>query len=1170
MGTAGLSSLGSYLVSDLCYKWAPARPTLERSLNHSSRDSNALGCAVLRCVVNEAGSTPQPPRPYPKASKDAQGRDSDGAHTHIMRPMYIRSSPFPAAGAAALLKLSVPCTEAALLGCDIHHKNVPTQKQSGCEDCPGVLLVSSQPLQSAYFLTLLGGSTIHQIQSGQVIVDLCSVVKELVENSVDAGATTIDVRFKNQGLDSIEIQDNGSGISPANYESVALKHHTSKLSTYSDIASLHTFGFRGEALASLCALSTVVITTCLAQDAPKGSKLAFEPSGKLKSTSVVAAQRGTTVAIDQLFHNLPVRRRELERNIKREWHKVIALLNQYACILTQLKFSVSQQPTKGKRILLFSTKGNQTTKDNIINIFGAKTMTALVALDLKLEIVPTTSALNLTSTDADASRQVRVLGHVSRPVHGEGRQTPDRQMFFVNGRPCGLPQFAKTFNEVYKSYNYSQSPFIFADIRLDTNMYDVNVSPDKRSILLHDQNHLLDGLRSALVELFDQHDYTVPVAQAFSTLQSASKSAIPAEASPATTPPPKQRNQTEILEPSDAPVGDGDSKPSDEESAPVQPAKTPMSATLNTGAQSLISRWASNSTSSPSARIQIATPQTSISARFGRHDEEVSQSAKAIRVRDFNDRLAEQAPYAHSTPAPRDHDLDSEREHSASPETSLEPPIPAIQPMRMVDDMPRTRTPRRPKRDITETITVTIGDSPVRNVILSPSKRRKTESIASESNAGDGKEILIDGEDDQQAAPAANHSKEVSYSQHSDEEEEAPEQETQKDDMEDEEEEEHSQPRRGPQNIAQLELEAEESDEGEASEPGEDEIPSSIENETSDEDVEQTEAANGDDVGEETPEKETSAAEMKRASLFQSNSRRKDNTSSLVQRLNISPEVLHAHTDSYRSSALRASSATANVDSVEDISAADAESKLQLIISKGDFGKMRVAGQFNMGFIIAIRPRATKLLNSADGSASDELFIIDQHASDEKYNFERLQSSTVVQSQRLVHPKLLDLTALEEEIVMENLPAIEANGFKIVVDTSGDSPVGGRCLLTALPLSRETAFSLEDLEELIAILGDAPGGGGGDSQIPRPSKVRKMFAMRACRSSVMIGKALTTNQMYGLVRHMGELDKPWNCPHGRPTMRHLCRLQAWDDHGWKGDVKLNSKARWQSFSRGEN
>lgn len=170
----------------------------------------------------------------------------------------------------------------------------------------------------------------------------------------------------------IEVQDNGGGISPANYESVCLKHHTSKLSTYDDLASLQTFGFRGEALASLCALSTLSITTCLARDVPKGTILSFEASGRLRGTSVVAAQKGTTVVVEKLFHNLPVRRRELERNIKREWQKVIALLNQYACILTGLKFTVSQQPSKGKRIILFSTKGNATTRENIINIFSAK------------------------------------------------------------------------------------------------------------------------------------------------------------------------------------------------------------------------------------------------------------------------------------------------------------------------------------------------------------------------------------------------------------------------------------------------------------------------------------------------------------------------------------------------------------------------------------------------------------------------------------------------------------------------------------------------------------------------------------------------------------------------------------------------------------------------------
>ena len=103
-----------------------------------------------------------------------------------------------------------------------------------------------------------------------------------------------------------------------------------------------------------------------------------------------------------------------------------------------------------------------------------------------------------------------MLGHVSRPIFGEGRQAPDRQMFFVNSRPCALPQVSKVFNEVYKSYNVSQSPFIFANIILNTSTfivigfgglanvsdaYDVNVSPDKRTILLHDQGLLLESLK---------------------------------------------------------------------------------------------------------------------------------------------------------------------------------------------------------------------------------------------------------------------------------------------------------------------------------------------------------------------------------------------------------------------------------------------------------------------------------------------------------------------------------------------------------------------------------------------------------------------------------------------------------------------------------------------------
>lgn len=191
------------------------------------------------------------------------------------------------------------------------------------------------------------GRSVHQIQSGQVIVDLCSVVKELVENSLDAGATSIDVRFKNHGLDSIEIQDNGEGITPENFETIALKHYTSKLSTYDDLSSLQTFGFRGEALSSLCALSKFHIVTARASDGPKGTKLDFEISGKLRGTSVIASQKGTIVAVEHLFYNLPVRRRELEKNIKREYGKALGVLHAYACISTGVRFAVSNQMSKG-------------------------------------------------------------------------------------------------------------------------------------------------------------------------------------------------------------------------------------------------------------------------------------------------------------------------------------------------------------------------------------------------------------------------------------------------------------------------------------------------------------------------------------------------------------------------------------------------------------------------------------------------------------------------------------------------------------------------------------------------------------------------------------------------------------------------------------------------------
>ena len=984
------------------------------------------------------------------------------------------------------------------------------------------------------------------------------------------------MRFRNQGLDLIEVQDNGSGISPANYGAVALKHHTSKLSSYSDIASLETFGFRGEALSSLCALSILTVTTCQASEVPKGAKLTFEPSGALNGTSVVAAQRGTTVSVDRLFHNLPVRRRELERNIKREWQKVIALLNQYACIQTNLKFTVSQQPTKGKRILLFSTKGNPTTRENIINIFGAKTMTALVPLELKLELQPTTIGRGIqpTSIDPNASREVRIVGHVSRPTHGDGRQTPDRQMFFVNGRPCGLPQFARVFNEVYRTYNSSQNPFILADIQMDTHMYDVNVSPDKRSILLHDQNDLLDTLRNSLMELFDTQDYSVPTSQLLKTKPN-SEGSKEARRGFSSTPHKVAKMQT-VNE-----VEAGSSSESDEDEDLNQDGKVPhgrarrigtsRSLEKDTSGQNLISRWVERKSNdrtseetkrtSPDAGDSVTTAAQSLVhlADQNESSRRISQPLQRVMdgkprpVQDFNMRLEEESIAIPSKASEQDNHVSSLAEVESSDDEEL--PIPTVQTLRSPNPRASQRSPQ--KSTHARPVTITIGDHEVTTLA-------STSSIPSSLARNRAAITKPQGQNEDATPSFGNRLSQLFSANKSSRDKNSDDEMVSEDDS--------SEPSGRSTPVEDIENEpsgielppevlrrsrsssslfvSEEKTVEEANAAG-------VEREVN---AEMHENSNAD-----TAPQQPNVAESRGHSL-RGGSRRKDATLHTTHHLRTNEHLIRSKMNGWKNTISRSNAVTTGDKSITDLSAPDAEEKLSLIISRNDFLKMRIAGQFNLGFIIAVRPsESTATAEGNDAVTDDELFIIDQHATDEKYNFERLQSTTVVQSQRLVHPKRLELTALEEEIVMQNMPAIEANGFKVHVDTSGDEPVGSRCQILALPLSREITFDLSDFEELISLLSDELSE---SKHIPRPSKVRKMFAMRACRSSIMIGKALTHGQMETLVRHMSELDKPWNCPHGRPTMRHLCKLQPWDEAGWGNDRKHLSPASWREYASG--
>lgn len=1012
--------------------------------------------------------------------------------------------------------------------------------------------------------------------------------------------------------------------------------------------------------------------TCTQKEAPKATKLEFETSGKLKSTSVVSGQRGTTVSVENLFKSLPVRRRELERNIKREWGKVVNLLNQYACIQTGVKFTVSQQPTKGKRMVLFSTKGNPTTRENIINVFGVKTMTALIAMDLRLQLKPTTTT-GILNNKAPAAQdeedtkttEVCICGHISRPAHGEGRQTPDRQMFYVNGRPCGLPQFAKVFNEVYRSYNSTQSPFIFADIQLDTHLYDVNVSPDKRTILLHDQGQMLDNLRESLIELFEMQDVTIPVSHTqplkSSTFRGPSQvpsgsvaqsqgrdnrnasegpdSSLPSD-NPENGPEGNRATRSSINEDSDEAMNDEEA-PSIRSTGLKTQAGPSRSTPANTQASNLLSRWLER---------KSEVRKQSVSAALNEKDSsrEGSLAEKKLRSPDI---AGEDEPEDAESDAEHDSAEDNEEAEDESRPRQVgdememdrdEPPVSSIPPPSQ-PPIPKgslLSISRPPKRSAQEEVaTITIGDHSITSVIGSSNKRsrlsermgsvslenspkkgvrtvpvpsfggRLTQLFAASAVASQGSSKglemttedveMVDDEEDEE------HNEENDEDKDEESEEEGLFVSQRKDataaeDDEDVDEAKHpageagltDEEGNGPISGQPTQSAAEDEQDAEA-EPTEDALSGCCHHDADDEDYideDEKKAREEKKVQEMIKAAETKAnepteeGEKRSQSFVKGRFKKKDLTFNLVQRVKTSEGDIRSRMETwtkYLPSASKPASPTQESSSngeqaTTGLDAADAEEKLSLKISKSDFSKMKIVGQFNLGFIIAVREASSSSSSSSSEPSStqgattlkedDELFIIDQHASDEKYNFERLQATTTVQSQRLVQPKPLTLTAVEEEIILEHLPVLSQNGFSVHVDTSGESPVGSRCSLLSLPLSRETTFGVADLEELIFLLGDNPTS-SSTTAIPRPSKVRKMFAMRACRSSIMIGRALSKVQMEKVVRHMGEMEKPWNCPHGRPTMRHLCGLGAAFGDGVGGGKSGRGFDEWEGGER---
>jgi DNA mismatch repair protein PMS2 len=327
---------------------------------------------------------------------------------------------------------------------------------------------------AARHIKAIDATSVHKICSGQVILDPSSALKELVENALDAGGTKIEVRLKECGLDMLEVIDNGSGIKPEDYAALAGKHTTSKLAGFDDLRRLSTFGFRGEALSSLCAISASVVIQTRTAEQLVGTKLVYDKNGELESTESCAREVGTTVTLTNLFESLPVRHKDFHKNKPREFQRLVRKLQQYAIINNDTRFVCSNTTAKSRTPVL-STQGSARMLDCVTSIFGSKHRDML-------------QPLNFDAHDAG----IKVEGLISKAAPACGLSSGDRQMFFLNKRPVDVPKLAKAINEVYRQYNMHQYPIYFLNVSMATSTYDVNVTPDKRQIMFHDESSLVE------------------------------------------------------------------------------------------------------------------------------------------------------------------------------------------------------------------------------------------------------------------------------------------------------------------------------------------------------------------------------------------------------------------------------------------------------------------------------------------------------------------------------------------------------------------------------------------------------------------------------------------------------------------------------------------------------
>lgn len=324
------------------------------------------------------------------------------------------------------------------------------------------------------------------IAAGEVVERPASVVKELVENSMDAGATAVTVEIRRGGLELIRVTDNGSGIGREDIRTAFLRHATSKIRTADDLSSVMTMGFRGEALASIAAVSKVTVFTRAADET---AGLCYEIAGGEESgLEEAGCPAGTTMLVRELFYNTPARMKFIKKDATEAGH-IQTAVRRAALARPDISFKLIKD---GEEVL--HTPGDHSLISAIYCVYGG----------------PFAAGLEKADTVHEG---VRVTGYVSKPVYSQGNRA--KQEFFVNSRPVRSKILTAALEEAYKNRIMAgRYPACVLHIEINPSVLDVNVHPAKTEIKFAFERQIFDAIYLAVKDAMDREDGRAVIAAA--------------------------------------------------------------------------------------------------------------------------------------------------------------------------------------------------------------------------------------------------------------------------------------------------------------------------------------------------------------------------------------------------------------------------------------------------------------------------------------------------------------------------------------------------------------------------------------------------------------------------------------------------------------------------------